>query len=479
MRSDALVDLPVGPVRGVRTDGVTRFGGVPYAHARRFEVPEPFDWSEPLDATRAGPVPPQDTSEPDLVPGMGLTRQSEQCLTAEIWTPSVDGRQPVLVWVPGGAYRTGGAPLPSYDGACLAARSIVVVGLNYRLGALGWLATEGVPANLGLRDVAAAITWLRDVVPALGGDPARITLMGESAGAGMIAHLLASRRLSAHDAPSDGIAGAILQSGAPAGTLDAATAEWVAEQVFDAARVRDAAALRELPLDAVLDAQQRAADAALGKVGKMPFHPWIDGDVLDAPPFRAALAPVPLVVGTAEHEMELFRGQVPALPEDAALRFVSRKAVALGIDDEAQVRAGLRACDGDVVEAVADLDLHVPNELLARAHEARGNAVWRYRFTWEAPVRRACHALDIPFTFGTLDVDGWRDFAGADDASADALSDRMQTAWTSFASAGTPVDDVIGAWPANTLVHLGRAATSGDDPVARRVRAWLGEGSHR
>ena len=123
---------------------------------------------------------------------------------------------------------------------------------------------------------------------------------------------------------------------------------------------------RDLPLAAILDAQEHTVDAALGKVGMMPFHPWIDGDLLDAPPFRAPLAALPLVVGTNANEMELFRDQVPALPEEVAVSFLAGKASSLGIADEARVRAGLRACDGDLVEAVADLDLHVPTELMAR-----------------------------------------------------------------------------------------------------------------
>ena len=92
---------------------------------------------------------------------------------------------------------------------------------------------------------------------------------------------------------------------------------------------------------------------------------------------------------------------------------------------------------------------------MARAHEQRGHPVWRYRFDWQAPVRGACHALDLPFTFGTLDVDGWRDFAGAHDPRADALSQRMRSAWTSFARAGRPADDVAGPWPEHDVVHLG------------------------
>ena len=217
------------------------------------------------------------------------------------------------------------------------------------------------------------------------------------------------------------------------------------------------------------------AQASLRKVGRMPFHPWVDDELVLVAPWQAELAPVPLVVGTTAHEMELFRAEVPELPEDVAVAFLARKADTLGITDDAVVRAGLAACGGDLVEAVADLDLHVPNELLARAHRRRGNDVWRYRFTWEAPVRRACHALDLPFTFGTLDVEGWRDFAGAEEPSADTLSDRMRAAFVSFARGGAPQEVAAGPWPQDALVHLGAAPAVGDDAVARRVAVWLGE----
>jgi para-nitrobenzyl esterase len=352
-----------------------------------------------------------------------------------------------------------------------------VVGLNYRLGALGWLAAPGVPSNLGLRDLRAAVDWLRTNAAAFGGDPDRIVLMGESAGSGCIAHLLAS---SPPFGPGAGgavpVAGAILQSGAPAGTLDAATAAWVGEQFLDAAGATGVGGLRDAPLNGLLAAQEQTVEASLAKVGMMPFHPWIDDDLLTETAYRAELPPIPLVVGTTAHEMELFRDQVPVLPEDIAVMFLAGKAAGLGITDEAQVRAALAACGGDLVEAVADLELHLPNQLLARAHRARGNDVFRYRFNWEAPIRRACHALDLPFTFGALDVSTWRVFAGAEgDRRADALSIRMQEAWTSFAADAVPSDHTIGAWPDGELVGLGVDAPVGDDAVSGRLRVWLGE----
>jgi len=470
----ALAHTPFGPVRGTERqhDGarVLHFGGVPYARAARFGLPEPCEWTDELDATRPGAAPPQTIGGLDLVPGMAPDRQSEDCLTAEIFSPDLGGAAPVLVWVPGGSYRIGGAGLATYDGAALTSAGsdagseggVVVVGLNYRLGALGWLGLEGVPTNLGLRDLRAALDWVRVVAPSFGGDPERIVVMGESAGSGMLAHALATGDLP--------VAGAILQSGAPAGTLDTDAVAWVAEQFLDAAGAADVEGLRRLSVDALLAAQEATVATALPKVGMMPFHPWIDGDLLTGPAHTSAFPAIPLVVGTTAHEMELFRDQVPQLPEEHALGFLDMKALTLGIADPEAVHAAFLAGGSDLVESVADLELHVPNEMLARAHEARGNPVYRYRFTWEAPVKRACHALDLPFTFGTLDVSTWREFAGAQGANAaaaDALSGRMRAAWARFATTGAP-------WNGTELVQFGPADGSGPDAVSERVDLWIG-----
>lgn len=461
-----LVVTPFGPVRGERRGGVLHLGGVPYGQARRFEQCEPLAWPEPIDATRPGPAPPQPAGALDLVPGMAAALTSEECLCAEVWTTSLDGRRPVLVWVPGGSFLVGGAALPTYAGARLAAEhDVVVIGVNYRLGVLGWLAAAGVPTNLGLRDLRAALDWVRQLAPAVGGDPDRVVLMGESAGAGAIVHLLAAD-------PSLPVAAAILASGAPGATLTAAAAEWVGERVCEAAGVASAEGLRSLPLERLLAAQEAGVAAALAKVGMMPLHPWADGELVTAAPAVAPLAPVPLVVSTTADEMELFREQVPDLPPEVAVRFLARKAAVLGVD-EAGAAAGLAACDGDLVAAVADVDLHLPNALLARRHAA---PVYPCRFTWAAPGRGACHALDLPFTFGTLDVAEWRTFAGAHDPAADTLSHRMRSAWAAFAHQARPACEPVGPWPAGELVQLGRDIVVGDDRIAARMGEWLRSG---
>ncbi len=479
MNESPSVETTSGTVLGHRLDTpsgrpVVHFGGVPYAEASRFAASRPVSrWSEPFDARRTGAAPPQRIDGLGLVPGMEPASTSEECLTAEVWTTELAGSKPIIVWIPGGSFRIGGAGLATYDGRRLAADGeVVVVGLNYRLGMLGFLAADGVPSNLGLRDLLAGIEWLRANAAAFGGDPERIVLMGESAGAGAIIHLLTRADLP--------VAGAIALSGSPTMTLDVATAELVAGRAFASAGVGGTSELADVPVDDLLDAQQAAVAESTRDVGAMPFHPWVDGDVVCCTPLEAAaagaLAAIPVVFGATAAEMELFRSSVPAVPAEYAVKVVAKRAPVLGLDHDGLVR-GVRACGGDLVSAIADVELVLPALLLAESHARRGLPVWRARFAWASPEHGACHALDLPFHFGTLDVDGWRAFAGAvDDPAADRLSARLRAAWAAFAATGSPACEPVGVWPqwvpGSAIVELDRELRIVDDPDAARLASW-------
>jgi para-nitrobenzyl esterase len=450
------------------------FGGVPYATATRFGLPlQTLPWPTPRDASQAGAAPPQRIEGLDLVPGMVPDSTSEDCLTAEVWTPAMTGRKAVLIWIPGGSFRVGSAGLATYDGRHLSADGdVVVVGLNYRLGLLGFLCAPGIPTNLGLRDLVAGIAWVRANIAQFGGDPDRITVMGESAGAGAIMHLLTD--------PSFNCAGAILLSGSPTMTLAAATAARVGERVLELASAADVSALGDMTVNELLDLQSAAVTDLATSVGMMPFHPWVDGDVVPTTPVEAIarylLAPVPVVVATTCDEMELFRSVVPQLPRDYSLRMLEAKGRALGIDADGATR-GFSACGDDLVAAIADIDLQLPALALAEHHVRRGLPVWRVSFTWPSADHGACHAIDLPFHFGTLDVDKWREFANAvDDPSADRLSCRLRAAWASFAATGTPSCEPIGVWPrwdgGSTVIELGRDIAIVPDPSAARLGSW-------
>ena len=207
MTDNAVVVTTAGRVRGSTVQAgksggtISVFRGVPYAApplgALRFRAPQArAPWSGIREATQAAPSPMQSTNSPfsGVIPGNLVGSVSEDCLTVDIWSPAAPGENlPVLVWVYGGAYLTGGSTLVTYDGSTLAAdHGVVVVSVNYRLGAMGflWLDDERAEANCGLRDQLAGLQWVRDNVAAFGGDPSNVTVFGESAGAGSLLHLV-------------------------------------------------------------------------------------------------------------------------------------------------------------------------------------------------------------------------------------------------------------------------------------------------
>ncbi|MDT5239183.1 MAG: para-nitrobenzyl esterase, partial [Mycobacterium sp.] len=252
-------------MRGVDDGTVKVWKGIRYAAPPagelRWRAPQPPEpWTEPADATRVGPVCPQPT-DPRIPIDLGAP-QGDDCLTLNVWASSDtspgDGK-PVMVWVHGGAYILGSSAQPLYHGRVLASSGdVVVVTVNYRLGALGFLdlspfssSKASFETNLGLRDVLFALHWVRDNVAAFGGDPGRVTIFGESAGAGMVTTLLAS------PAAAGLFSAAIAQSSPATSIYDAARSRLVAEQFLAALGVDDAAGLVAAPTAAVLAASKK------------------------------------------------------------------------------------------------------------------------------------------------------------------------------------------------------------------------------
>jgi para-nitrobenzyl esterase len=481
-----VLETDAGAVRGAREGALAVLRGVPFAApprgALRFRPPvQPEAWAGVRDATRFGPAAPQ-LAEP-LSQRLGLAPRApvgEDCLNLNVFTPALDGaRRPVLVWIHGGAFSTGSGSAAAYDGARLAARGdAVVVTLDYRVGALGFLHAAALPgfapdcADLGLQDQLAALRWVRAHADRIGGDPARVTVIGESAGAGSICALLAM------PAARGLFAGAIALSPAAEGMLDAADAARRAERFLELAGLApgEAALLAELPLEALLEAQRRFAAAGPWKLD-MPFAPVLDGRTLPCLPVEAAAVgaarDVPLVIGTTADEMRLFSLSFdPAAIGEPILRAqlarVLRGAAPDGTPDAERVAEGLRAlraarrepaAPGDVLLAAqAELRLRFPAIRLAEAHARHGRA-YMHLFTWRSPLEGgrlgACHALDIPFALGTLDAPGMRDFAGAG-PDAERLAGRCMDAWLAFARSGDPSHPGIGPWP---CYDTGRRAT--------------------
>jgi para-nitrobenzyl esterase len=360
-----------------------------------------------------------------------------------------------MVWIHGGAFTTGGSSQPVFDGCRLAAEAdAVIVTINYRLGALGFLcpADAGPGAdtvgNAGLHDQLAALGWVRTHAAALGADPSTITAFGESAGAGSILHVLAST--------ADPIVSrAIAQSGEPR-TLTREEAARVVDRLAVALEIdqADAAAMHRVPAGALLAAQDHVTLELFGETGVMPFGPAVDGDLLDEPVLDGFAtgrgAEVALVLGTTRDELRLFPDPSSAGLDDERLQ--RRVARLVGGPDATAAIAAYRAAlgptagNGDVWEAVrTDARMRIPTVRLAEARAASGAPAFVYRFDWAAPGLGAAHAVDVPFTFGNFDREGWADAVGHDDA-ADSVGVRLRRAWTALAATRDPSQDGL-LWP--------------------------------
>ncbi|MCK9485676.1 MAG: carboxylesterase/lipase family protein [Dehalococcoidia bacterium] len=472
-----------GRLRGVMQEGLAVFRGVPYAAApegpRRFRAPEPAEaWEGVRDATTLGAAAPQPPRQgvASIFAGAfsaGDLPVSEDCLNLNVWTPGLDdARRPVMVWVHGGGFRTGTGASPMYDGATLARRGdVVVVTFNYRLGPVGFLYAEELGgANFGLLDQVAALQWVQDEVRAFGGDPDNVTIFGESAGGKSVETLLgtpAARGLfhraivqSSHDPPM----GVEQATGA--------TSQFLAEVGLTQP---DAERLRAMPLNDLIAAQVRLAEAAMaagagGVLGAgASFGPVVDGDVLPAHPREAtaagSAADVTLLIGTNLDESRLFGAAAPGMADMDRPAALARIAATLTAGDEARAAAtyeayraareqrGDRHAPVDVWFAVqTDRTFRYPSILVAEGQAQHQPATYMYLFTQPSPlyegVLGSCHALEIPFVFGTNRGE-LLPLTGKGDA-VEALATAMQDAWIAFARTGDPNHGGLPLWPAFT-----------------------------
>ncbi|MBU4466242.1 MAG: carboxylesterase family protein, partial [Actinobacteria bacterium] len=299
----------IGRLRGTVDADIRRFLGIPYAHPpvgeRRFALPEPVaPWSGTRDALQHGPTAPQHPYVGAI--GHLLTTveiPGDDILTLNVWTPVEvpAAGLPVMVWYHGGALERGTAALPSYDGATFARDGVVFVSVNYRLGAEGFSVLQGAPRNLGLSDAALGLAWVHREIAAFGGDPARITIVGESAGGAIVAALL--MRPDAIGL----VAGAIIESG----PLEAESPERAARVTRELAKrlgilpTRDAFA--EVSPEVLLETR-RALAAGGSPVGGAPSYVMaLDHDSLPRSPHEGLISvDVPIVIGTNTDEYRLW-----------------------------------------------------------------------------------------------------------------------------------------------------------------------------
>lgn len=462
---------PFGTVRGVEKDGVASFRGIPFgastAGGGRWKRSRPWEpTADELDATAFGPACPQNTGGMEALLGGDEAGNSEDCLRLNVFTPaSDDGHRPVMVWIHGGAFVSGSGHVAWYNGTSLARRDTVVVTINYRLGALGYLNLEGLglgdafpdTGNLGLLDQIDALRWVRDNITAFGGDPANVTIFGESAGAMSIGTLLGAPEARGlfHKA--------VLQSGAAEHLRDREQATAVAEQFVEAAGTgADAERLASLDVAAVLEAQAKVGMDGVAVDLAMPWEPMVDGRHVPERPLdqvvRGELADVPMMVGTTLEEMRLFQLLVPALgqmDDDKLLRWFTR---AFGTADAAtqaievyRLRLGASTPAPSVWAAGAtDAVFRMPAVRLAERQSAHQAQTFMYLFAYRSPafggMLGSSHALEIPFVFDNLDAGGVAMFTGPIEPPLRSLAKAMADAWAAFAHTGTPAAADLPGW---------------------------------
>lgn len=464
MTRHVTADTAAGRVRGIASDGLATFNAIPYAAPPlgplRFGAPRPHPgWTGVRDCIEVGASPPQGPSRLDAVMGIAPFRQSEDCLTLTVWTPGADGgKRPVLYWLHGGAYQSGGAHQVFYDGGTLArACDIVVVGVNYRLGALGYLhlPETDAPANRGLLDQIAALTWVRDNIAGFGGDPANITICGQSAGGGSVLALLAdadARRLVAKAIPMS----------ASTGNLTRERADEIAACFCEHAGVakHDLARLREMPAEAIV-AAQRKVQLEIAATGDrtIAYQNMIGGPRCPQSPAAAVMGgaakDIPILIGSTLDEGHAWLAQDDKLVAETRLDVIMQQAEAGGFAKAGTDLPQSRRRPGErpwhLMSAMMTWAVfEKPARRIAESHARHGGAAYVYRFDWRpTPDARfgACHCIELPFMFHNFDK--WPAAAmmeGHDPAAYQALAARMRDAWGAFARHGKPGHAALPAW---------------------------------
>ena len=495
MTREPTVRLKDGAVRGKAESGVCAFLGIPYAAppfgANRMRPPQPVQrWEGERNATAFGPTVPKGDYPPQyatLFPEVVIG--GDDCLNLNVWTPDPGAAGlPVLVWIHGGSFMNGSGSVGAYDGTAFARDGVVCVTINYRLAAEGFLFLDDGTANLGLLDQLAALRWVQGNIAAFGGDPARVTVAGESAGSMSVTTLLSMPL-------SEGLfARAIAQSGAGAHTLTAQEGRTVAGYLAKALGVpADRESIKAVSLDQlvqaasdlVVEVQTNPDPARWGQLtlSLLPFAPTVDGTVLPAAPVPALAAgqgsEVQLLIGSNRDEARLFlvapggidHVDEPGLAAAAAAYGLSPA----GLDVYRSSRPD--ASPGDILAAViTDWFFRVPAIRVAETRAAAAAAgTWMYRFDLPEPRDNhrlgACHAAEIPFAFDTVTRAELRPLIG--DAPSQAVADLVHRVWVDFITRGEP-----GWAPYDTVRRstglLTETVSPVDDPAGDERAVWEG-----
>ena len=482
MEEFPIVNTFNGPVRGHREDGIAAFRGIRYgaapSGADRFKVSRrPIPWTEPADAFTfaasamqmpmgladiAEKSPIRDALEPILPPPSDKATENEDCLFLNVWTPGTgDGKKrPVMIWLHGGGFAAGSSSWPVYDGTALARNGdLVVVSLNHRLNVFGFLYLGDLagPAfaqsgNLGMLDIMLAIWWVRDNIANFGGDPANVTVFGESGGGLKVSTLLAMR--SARGL----IHKAIIQSGPGVRCLSRETATAAAREILRELKLELPAEidkLRTIPgqelIEATVTVQRR--EQAGGRT--FWLAPVMDSLTMAGHPFEpvaaTTAAKVPLLIGHTKDEGTFF------VATDPRFGTFTEADLAQRAGNSHQSKALLEALrsakpNASPTELIADLFTanwaFAGSVTIAERKAEQEAPVYAYMLEWGTPALegrlRATHALDVPLVFNTIAAA--RPLVGPGD-EPQIVSNQMNAAWIAFARTGNPSTSELPDWP--------------------------------
>lgn len=491
MMESIIVHTRLGQLRGESVNGYHVWKGIPYAQPPvgelRFHAPQPLKpWEGVRAATSFGPICPQPMPSADSMTGnlVEPPEQSEDCLYLNVWTPAseapAEGR-PVMVWIHGGAFVTGSGIIPLYDGARMAEKGdVVVVTINYRLGPLGFLHLtpwgDGLTSNAGLLDQIAALEWVRDHIAAFGGNPAGVTVFGESSGAMSIAALLAM------PAAEGLFQRAILQSGAsqvlPTSQAEQVTAVYLRQLGVDTEHPER---LFTLPTDALMLAMAKTHEVIRPGLA-MIYQPVVDGVTLPDVPLSAiaqgSAKQVSVLIGTNLHEGDYFiRKESHLMDKTTACQALE---MMMEMSDITELIEPFPVTIEGQAQMLTDLFFWHPALVLAAAQSVH-TPVWMYRFDWTLPGNpvfgKAVHGAEIAFVFDNLEM---LSKLGLDiQPSMRTLAHDMQQAWVNFACTGKPV--LPGReWPAydreeRTTAIFHHDITMEHDPEGDKRRRLTGQ----
>jgi para-nitrobenzyl esterase len=498
-----VVSTTYGDIQGIRENGIVYFKGIPYAKPPigelRFQAPQkPEPWNGIKDATKVSHAAPQNKGFVAMVESTG-----ENCLYLNIATPAIDEtKRPVMFWIHGGSFTTGGGEQSVYLNAPLPKdQDVVLVTINYRLGVLGFVNFAGVAndhikfaSNNGLRDMIAALEWVKDNISYFGGDPNNVTIFGESAGAMGVGCLLGSPMAKGlfHKA--------IAQSGAAHLTSLPEDADKVANAFLNEVGISadNIEAIKDLSVADILKAQDKIGNIKFsneGRAYRLPvssfvFIPTIGDDVLPKDPLDAIeeglSKGIPLLVGSNLHEWNFFvQLSDPGknnLDKEALIKVINtrvpkhaKEAVACYFDDKELAKPV------DVFSAIeSDRFFRIPTIRLLEAHQQHQTNCYSYLFTYEATLLDgklgSCHAVEIPFVFGSIH-DNFAKLLCGESPDMKVLSDKCVAAWASFARTGSPQNKTLEDWPVyecdeRMTMELGLNCGKLRDPMREQREFW-------